>query len=380
MDIHHFLNAGLGLPVADSFFGISPKGEQLALFTDWNGKKSPDYDFVLEAIESGLLDSLHTWADCNQREPDPPRLLNIARKTTDALKRKGLRIPVWINHGANSNLHNLKARLKPRWQGDDPASPLFTANLLGEIGIRFYWWSEIVEWPLSLNRPKRRVLLWRRGTNAVKNRVKRAMGRAWKQAGFSALTKLAVKVRLRSAQMIYGFSRYNCHPKGKWTLPTRETIRYALTNRFLQDLADTQGWAILYTHLGLPVKSGSPFLPPDAKALEMLAQSYQDGFTWVAPTAQLLAFWDLTANLVWSMRNRDRQAVISLHGRIGLDGEILPVTEAQVQGLAFYCPTPEKTSILIGNQPVSTVVNPKDREGLASITVGRVSKPGIDLL
>ena len=385
VDIHRFLNdssSGLGLPVSDSFFAVSCNPHQMSYFQTDGMAHSNDADFIKQGIREGLIDCLHSWGDFNNSPPDPNFLRSVAKRLTRELRESGLEIKVWINHGSPNNRQNLQARLVSTFKGDEPDSQYYTADLVRELGIKFYWWCEINSWPLSgrlsAHSPK---MMARLSVNALKNGVKRVLRLKSRIRNATQLMALGQPVVLRDRTRLISFNRFNCGPQGPWGRPTRHTLRYSLAPRVLDELIDQEGYLILYTHLGMPCDRGKKLFPgPDEEALSRLADLYHNGTVWVAPTSRLLTYWFLSQNLVWRTKQENHKIVIDL---VSVDdpitGERAPEKD-EIAGLCFYTPKPKETIMRINGRNTSFRIYPPDYTGQSSIGVVPASAPSTDLL
>lgn len=383
--VHRFLNhpeKGLGLPVADSFFVMGGSERQMAFFPPGEGKPGPDAALILAGIRAGLIDSIHSWGDFNALALEPALLRRRAEAFLDSLGAEGLEVGIWINHGSYRNRQNLMARLEPGYEGDDPGSTLYTGDLLPRLGIAFYWWSEVVSWPLSARSPGPDPLLfWRLGGNVLKNAFKTLAGRGERRRTGAQLTSLCQPVTLRDGNPLLAFTRFNSHPKGVWTLPSRHTLRHALGSGVLGELLRREGYAILYTHLGLPADTGGDLFPePDRRALEGLAQHYRSGDIWVGTTSQILTYWRLSESLVWDAMEKEDRWVIHVRAiQDPLRGSRIP-GEQELSGLCFYTPRPEKTAIVLAGRELHCRIFPADHTGRPAIGLPAPPPPAVDLL
>jgi hypothetical protein len=381
LKVHRLLNdpqEGLGLPVADSFFPVGREPGQLSLFLPDGRTPGPDAELILSALRSGLIDSLHSWGDFNGCPPNPAKLRNLAESCTDLLLGEGLPVRVWINHGDPLNRQNLPARLQPGYSGDDPASPFYTADLVGRLGVKFAWCSELRPWPLSPGRPRLAKILARLAGNTGKNLVKLILGR-WRQRRLAAsVTRLCQPATLADGGAVLAFTRFNRHPQGLWGRPTRHTLRYALHPRVLQDLLDEEGYLVVYAHLGLPRDGDEEVFPePDRQALLNLSRHYQSGRLWVAPTSRLLTFWLMQHFLNWEAIQKGDRLIIDLKG---LDdpttGRRRPRPE-EVAGLCFYSPRPEAAVLRLDGRELAAQIYPADHTGQRSLGLPPALPPGL---
>jgi hypothetical protein len=368
VEMHRFLGSpekGLGLPVADSMFAVGANNRQLSYFNRDGKTPSADAPFLRQAIRSGLIDSLHTWGDFNDEPPEPGYLSCIAENLAREFRTHQLTLPVWINHGSPNNRQNFRARLRTQYNGDNQLSPYYTMEFARLLGIKYYWWSEVVKWPLS---PQKHSLqtIRRQATNAVKNMGKRCMRKALMAKPAFLLSELAGTATLRDGSRLIGFTRYNCHPKGVWGRPTRHTMRFSLSQNALAELLQSQGYAIVYTHMGLPAGSSALFERPDIEALERLAEHYHRGRIWVETTSRLLNYWLLDRRLAWKASYDKSRIVIELlciHDPA--TGDRQPAIE-ELSGICFYTPNPESTVLRIRGTDLPLLSYPADATGRRS--------------
>jgi hypothetical protein len=193
--------------------------------------------------------------------------------------------------------------------------------------------------------------------------------------------KLALPVRLRDGNKLFGFTRFSQLPGGLWTLPTRHTLHYSLNAEVLNDLIKQEGYLILYTHLGLPRKpKGELFPKEDRKALIGLAERYHGGSIWVARTVDLLTFWMVNRNLMWKSYAEGEKLIINLESlNDPTTGPRLPEAN-ELAGLCFYSPKPKDTIICLNGKEMESVVNKPDHTGKSSIGLPPAPPPGTGLL
>jgi hypothetical protein len=383
--VHRFLNdpqKGLGLPVADSFFALGREPGQLAYFLPNGQTPGPDAGLILRSLETGLIDCLHTWGDFNHIPPEPAHLRRTAATLVEHLQERHLAVKVWINHGSPTNLHNFLTRLRPEFQGDEPQSPFYTADLARRLGIAFFWRMELAPWPLSCCLGPFSPRLWARlGINAAKNLVKLLTRQRSRQRTAAQILQLCVPQDLRDGRRLMAFSRFNRHPQGLWARPGRHTLHHALTPGVLQQLLHEEGYLILYTHLGLPHPATVPLFPlPDRKALENLADKFHNGEIWVAPTAQLLTYWLTREGLVWETSSEGERLIINLvalHDPVA--GPRLP-QESDLAGVTFYSPRPQDTSIRLAGCDLDSRIFPPDHRGKGSLGLLPLPPPALQAL
>ena len=97
LGVHRFLNdpvQGLGLPVADSFFGLGRDPGQMAYFLSDGKTPGPDAGLIIQGLKGGLIDSLHAWGDFNLVAPEPEALRDMAASLAADLGRQGVTVPI----------------------------------------------------------------------------------------------------------------------------------------------------------------------------------------------------------------------------------------------------------------------------------------------
>jgi hypothetical protein len=363
--VHQFINdrrGTLGLPLADSFFALGRVPRQLAYFLPDGRTPGPDANLIREAIRAGLIDSLHSWGDFNETPPRPSALRDSAARLTDQFAHYGLELKIWINHGDPNNRQNLQARLQPAYVGDDPGSPLFTLDLVRALGIKYYWWSELVDWPLSgLQPPVTLRVALQPYLNRLKNLIKTIIGRRRLVRSADHVTELCLPTQLADGTVLMAFNR---HLRRFREPSTRYTLHYTLAPQVLDELMAEQGYLILYTHLGMPRFEGGALFPDeDLRALQNLAALHHEGKIWVAATRHLLNHWLLTRYLEWRASWQGDKLVVQLDTiRDPVTGTRLPDV-AELAGLCFYVPAGREIRFRVADQDLVAKVFGMDHSG-----------------
>ena len=159
--IHKFLNTveetpmgrGLGLDVGDSFwfFCANPTAQAPLTYFEGLGERPTAWaPRIREWIRLGWIDCLHTYGDFElaggfRRE--------MAERALAELRRQGLSLSVWVNHGGP--FHNLQGVGHLRRLGDLPVyrspngheQPVleYHSDLMVNAGIRFCWIQELTD-------------------------------------------------------------------------------------------------------------------------------------------------------------------------------------------------------------------------------------------
>jgi len=379
--VHRRLNhprSGLGLPVADSFFGQGRDPGQMAYFLSDGRTPGPGAQLIIQALRGGLIDSLHSWGDFNLAAPQPQALRSLAERLVEDLHRQDLSVKIWLNHGDPCNRQNLRARLQPGYAGDDPASPYYTADLLKPLGLKYYWGSDLVSWPLS-SRPKSPGSWVQPGLNAAKNVVKIFLGQRQKARTTAQIMELCQPVILRDGLQLIAFNR---HLRGLKEPTSRHTLRYTLGGPVLEQLLAQEGYLILYTHLGLPrPRPGEELFPlPDRDALERLAQHYHNGSIWVAPTVRVLSHWLMTRRLVWTAHRESERLIILIESIQDPTTGPRPPEPEELAGLCFYVPSPGEVMLRLAGRDLALQVFGPDHTGERVVGLAPVPPPSLEVL
>lgn len=359
---------GLGLPIADSFFAAAKGDEQLALL-DYNAApQQRNQEIIAESIRAGIIDSIHSWGDFNTEPLLAENLNQIAQATVNWFQDHSLSVPIWINHGSPKNAQNLKSRLAPSYQGDNPDSALYTMPLVKKLGVEFYWWSEVVNHSLFLDSRVRSwddVKLWL--PNECKNWIKRLQNKANRVRPFSQIQELLQSETMRDGSSLFAFTRFNQDPKGVWALPTRDNLHLNLNQEALQALVEDQGTRVLYTHLGISAQPSSQLFSEETqKAFETLAQFYHDKLIWVATTSRLLKYHRVVKHLQWSYEWKGSVLSLQVKNTLSPDGASLPLTPQDLAGIHFRCSSPvQRVQVLLGNVPIDVTVLEQDARGVS---------------
>ncbi|MBU0730451.1 MAG: hypothetical protein KKE17_08820 [Proteobacteria bacterium] len=386
IEIHKFINStkhGLGLPVADSFFAVANDPRHLAFFNPDGSNRPKEAEFIIQAVRDGLIDSLHAWGDFNHGPPKPEFLQTIAKNLNSDFAHANLQIPIWINHGSPNNYQNLHARLWPEYQGDNPTSPYFTMPFIKELGIKYYWNSELSPWPLSTNHPGvKSKNLKRIAVNLLKNTAKQMLRRSSRIRTSQQLLDLTHETFLRDGSPMLAFNRFARHPdRQKLWDPTRHSLRYSLDKSVLSDLVKNQGYMIIYTHLAKPPALEDELFPPeDAKALKMLADFYQKGSIWVGTTAQILNFRLMQNYLDWNVQQKGTKIVIDIRQvNDPVTGPRIPDVN-ELAGVCFNTPSPAETIIHMQGKALNAMIFNNDNNGSGVIGFNIPPAPRTDLV
>lgn len=390
--VHRFLNSrkdtplgrGLALPISDSFFLFSSPGDpnQFTFFEGVSEKLSARADFLRDCVLGGLIDTLHTYGAFST-----PGAFSrdLAERGIDALRRRDMRIRVWVNHGPAENVQCFGAPDVAHFLGDEPSSKFYHADITLKYGIEYCWagreFGELIARDASCN-----VAALRAKSVALVQ----ALRRRWRPI---PRTRLLHPMVLRDGGRILGFERF-------WgtdgQTPVVSDIVRQLSVDNLRRLRETGSYAIVYQHfavrrkapgfgVGKYVPNAEPYFEPgESAALTRLAQEYHDGNIFVTSTERLLSYNRMQRWLRWSIEEIGGRVGIFLLGVRVPGMPERPVSRSEIDGLTFYTSRPDDTDLFIRVHAGSTRVrdlvrNRKDHTGRESITVpaGSIETPDL---
>lgn len=139
-EVHQFMRS-LSLDVGDSFWLFDPSGGDMALFTHDTSHPGPQHSWLLDRINEGTLDVLHSAGSFGSRFNNGfrPSRAEIA-KALDYLA-KHARVPaIHTNHGDSQNIQNVGTAGRESYhEGDRPDSDAYCLDLYQDYGVRYFW-------------------------------------------------------------------------------------------------------------------------------------------------------------------------------------------------------------------------------------------------
>lgn len=115
----------------------------------WGGGTTTNGKEIIDYINCGWIDSIHTWGDFEQ-EIDGSGVgfyRSLAQRALDELSAKGVFISVWINHGGPSNRQNFPGayRRVTYMRGDVREEPEYNSDLALKLGVKFFQAHDVSE-------------------------------------------------------------------------------------------------------------------------------------------------------------------------------------------------------------------------------------------
>jgi hypothetical protein len=331
---------GLGMPVGGSFFMFrSPDSPNaFTVFDRLSTTVTEDGEYILECVERGVLDVLHTYGCFTAPDHFKRPLAEVAVET---LRDRGISVETWVNHGdPQTNVQCLGSR--DEWQGDLAGTPAYHADLTLGYGFRWVWTGTEITDEIALD------------------------------------GDLIQTYALRDGQLVRRFWRYGGLDGNT---PVLDDLPRQLASDNLDRLVEAGGCSIVYQHLAVrrvkpgfgpgvygPVGPGW-FRPAELAALQGLARRYHEGQIWVAPTTSLLRYHDVHSRLRWRSERLDEH-----------DAIVITDDGSDLSGITFYCERPSETRVYLETQNARELIeearpNPADASGRPSITVQPLREP-----
>lgn len=138
-EIHSFF-AQMGMPASDSFWLFDPSGGDMALFTHKFGEKTPNHMWILDQINQGRLDTIHSagaFGAATNRGWKPER--KEIELALDYLSKHAVIPKVHTNHGDSNNVQNIGYYGATYQLGDVLDSSAYCLDLYVERGVEFFW-------------------------------------------------------------------------------------------------------------------------------------------------------------------------------------------------------------------------------------------------
>jgi len=358
------LGKGLGLEIGNSFFVYSDSG----LFS-FLSSTTEDRRTITEFITAGLVDCMHSYGERRAfKKSDAVNALEM-------LRRDGCFVTVWIDHRkeiSNLGTHRTKGR------GDEPNSEYYhTPHTLG-YGIKFAWLGACTP---VIGQSTGKVPNFLSSFNACypvkttrllfKEVAKWLLGKLGYQKCRIYSNNDLVSIRtLNRDQKVYEFKRFSNSPEGLGKEADFKGLYRALDNKCLKKLLKSQGYMIIYTHLGKFREDEIESYSKTTEALQNLASEYRKGRIFVTTTSRLLKYYIVHKYLDWDYEIIDGEGKIHILRILDpVTGPYVPST-SDLEGITFYTPALKRTRIFVENREITaTQYNPPDSTGNMSVTI-----------
>ncbi len=372
LEMHRFLNTvqltsmgtGLGLEIADSFWMYSAQPFSrncLSYFKGVEPVEGPWAGMIADFIRAGYIDCLHTYGDFNHYGGFRR---DMAVRAVERLHEKGIRIPVWTNHGDRHNFQNIADQNAlgdvRHWQsanGDSFESVEYHLDLTRSLGIEFSWRNVDLTQIWGQDRPLRlRDLCPLERMRHPRTYLKWLFPTLRAGIGASGANAIFTPIQLRDGSTLYAFKRY-----GWFRHDRSDDVMRMLSDTQLEQLVRDEAVAVLYTHLGKRVNRQGPVFSEGTQAgLRRLAAAFREGRIFVTTTSRLLKYCLMQQRVGYTVSEHDTGIHISLR----------PTAEPEdFAGLTFYVNSPQKPRLFLSDREIELEENSPDHTGRRSVSV-----------
>ncbi|MDP4084438.1 MAG: hypothetical protein Q8934_07445 [Bacillota bacterium] len=354
LDYHRFLNTnvqteygkGLGLDVGDTFWmyvGNDDKSDfdyknakvkdEMSYWYGLDNKRPHDKDEILKFLKVGWIDCMHSYGDFTmQKKNEVSFNKKFAAPAINELRKQGVYVKVWLDHGSPSNVQNFVSSNIYRFQkGDNQYSKYYHTNLLIPYGIKFGW------------------------------------GPTSSEFGYNSMI---FPRRLKDGNKLWVFSRYSENSRGN-LIWDPEFIDKEFSKQNLESLIDNHQYTIVAEHLGIR-HNKFLFNQNALTSLRYLDQQYVNHNILVARTSRLLNYNLVQQYLDYKATIKNNRTYINI---VSVNdpwmGKYIP-TLNDLRGVTFYVDNPHLSEILLDGKPVNLSYisdNHSDYTGRKSISI-----------
>jgi len=374
LEIQKFLNTreitsmgeGIGLEVGNSFLFHEPPTGAISYFSG-DPKISQT---IRNFVKAGYIDVMHSYGKKSNFTRED------AVKALRELKRNGCQISVWVDH--EKSLSNLGDDVT-FGLGDHPDSKAYHADLTLNCGIRFVWLGRVT----MITGQATPVTLEGFANLFAKDHPIQSLINIWKEFAKNAMGVLGSKkyamhrsndlvriAKLDDGTKIFEFTRFDNFWEGVATGATNKRLAYVISEKTLNRLKETEGYTIVYTHLGKNSDCPKYICEETQDALRNLAAEYRAGNIYVTTTSKLLNYYINQKYLDWSYESQGDQTQIRINSvKDPIFGTSTP-TLKDLQGITFYVPDKEKACIFINGKEIRGIQrNSADYIGRESVSI-----------
>jgi hypothetical protein len=367
-EIMRFLNTsettamgpGVGLVVGNSIYFDMPPDQFAYWNTDDKGR-----EMIRALMRSGHIDCLHSYGDLATTREHAARAL-------DELDRHDCKLEVWVDHGTAPTNFGSDIMLG---HGDEPGHQEYHADLTTDYGVKYVWCGRVTSITGQDTPPRSGgIFNWNHsavsGRTFLKEVAKRRLAQLGNKKYAMHLTNAVLRPSvLRDGNSVYEFMRCNPHWGGVSSCEEGRHIGEVLTGDFLNRLIDCEGSCILYTHLGKVNDPKLPFNKTAVGAFRRLAEKFHEGSILVTTTRRLLGYRRAVREIIYETHWDGEILYIDLNIQ-PLTSTVGELSNADLGGLTFYVPEPEKTRLKIDEQEVTDPrYNNPDHTGRPSISL-----------
>jgi effector-binding domain-containing protein len=347
------IGEGVSLEVGNTIYFDMPKGQFSYCNTDNNGR-----DRIHKLIRSGHIDVIHSFGDyAESRE-------KIAEHI-ETLKNNSCELKVWVDHAvAPSNFgHDIMLG-----QGDVLSSATYHADITLDYGIKYIWMGRVTSVIGQGVKRNYRGLLNRKHFLKSMKTIAKEMTKVFlskigsKKYRLHKYNALISTTQLRSGQTVFEFIRSNPFWGGVSECETAYGIKHVLNRTYLDALIRSNGYSVLYTHLGKIKSEEEPFDHETRRSFELLSKYYNEKKIVVTTTRRLLDYCLAVKNIRYSTSFENGRYIIMITSH-ELDNEL--------SGITFYVPFDvNKVEIKCGERMIGDIqYNEPDETGMKSVSI-----------
>jgi len=343
----------------------------MSYFNGLSNQKSEDSELIKKFVHSGYIDVIHTYGQFSQKGGFQREM---AISAIEELKKEGMYVTTWINHG---DAHNFQNILNSGW-GDLPEviaadgartpSMEYHTDLTIAYGIKFVWCLELTPILGQDRHYGIREHYFRDGLLRHPLRIYTLLRYKLKGRPIplpeDGRNELLTLVTLRDGRKVYTFRRFGC-----WGKDHLEDLANLLSKNNLERLISVGGYMVTYIHMGK--SSLDEILPENVHiVLKQLAKQHHNGKIFVTTTAKLLQYNLSFHTIDWESKKYGNNIEIHIKGiRDELSGEtVAPVLE-KLSGITFYTPDAERTKVILADEEIDVERNPPDCFGYESVMI-----------
>lgn len=350
---------GLALEAGNSmwFFNMT-SSPQLSYF---KGDGMSETDFAphcRDFLASGHIDTLHTYGDYDEGGFSKRH----AEISLDELIKQNAKIKVWVNHGSSMNTQNLG--FSESCNGAKPDKDEYHNDLLNRYGVRYAWMGRMTH---ILGQDARQTLNVK-AKNVLQRLIFDTRHKHHKDVLYDARNRLLIETELQDGNKIWDFQRW-VNAWGREQKMDINDLASQLKPANIKRLLKNEGFLIVYTHVCEGLHTERSFPKELKKNLENISKLSQEGCLLVTTTSRLLQYAEVSRLVTYETTLIDALTCLTITPFLIALGKKMELSEAELQGLTFYCEHPEMLRILFRGKEVDTRKNLPDHSGRRSISI-----------
>lgn len=353
------LGKGLGIEVTSSVFHFSANPYNFSVFNGSapDAQRSANAHRIEEYLQAGWIDTLHAFGDFDHVGGFERA---HAVRCIEHLKKIGVSIDVFSNHGGIDNIQNV-GRDADYHRGDHRGHFAYHTDLWGEMGIRYAWTDSMVVHTL-----KPSALTFRQRLGILRRSFRRESNIAYFKSHDPSVLK---NIGLNDGLNVYGFRRFRGTGANA---PNLCSLGHQLSQISWQEFYRNGEGLIIYQHFGVLNRVNGRCVAATVDAVKQrpevylapfrfLAREFAEGRLWVAGCARFLNYLRMLNEIEVSY-GEDGRVDLRLPTGLSSPNEML-------QGLTIYINPTNFNCLFFGETELPVQFNGPDYTGLYSVTV-----------